>query len=363
MGRISLSTLLRAALIAAGVMATFESVATAGSITFLSPRQVAVRHSGGTLLRGGIKSMTDDEVVVNTTGGDKSVALSTVSSVIASDGSFKFLPMQETLDEFLAKSSSLRGVTILRDNAPGGAAGSTDTKTISTVSDGYAKSIGMQSPGSPRGGSSSGGFVQSDGFGGASQRPQQLARLEAPNIPELDPAVVRQLEEQRKQAELASKTPTFGVPGASTPTGPASSDLTFGRPAGQEIMICANPKCRKEVPGAKYGDKCPHCGMVWAKESAGDLLAQNPPNGSSTPSNGSPTPVSDPKNPFNKGPVQAAPGPAPAPMAVQQGQPPGAAAPVVGQAQGFSLETMPWWGKLVGFGASVVVLMWLWGRR
>jgi hypothetical protein len=354
MGHISSLKLLLAALIATGSMLSTDAVE-AGSMTFLAPRQGSVRHNGGTLLRGGIKSISDEEVVVVSSSGEKSVAMSTVTSVTSADGAVKFYPAQETLDEFLAKSAGMRGATIVRDSTPGGGRGAGDAKMIGTVSDAYAKSIGMQPASAPKASSSSGGFVQSGGFAGPSQRPQGLARLEAPSIPELDAATVAKMEQERKTAEADASAQKFALPGGGeVKVIPSSGNSRFALPAaGEEVLICSNPNCRKEVPGAKYGQKCPYCGVIWARESVADAVAANPPGSVSS------SPVVDPKNPFAKAP--AAPGPAAAALP-QPGAPP-PVTPVAAPPEGFSLETIPWWGKLLGFGASIMVLMWVMGRR
>jgi hypothetical protein len=349
MGHNSTPRRLSTPLIAAGLLAMISGRANAGSMTFLAPREVAVRHNGGSLLRGGIKVINDQEVVVGTARGEKSIALNAVTSVIAADGSFKFYPAQETLDEFLAKSASVRGVTIVRDSAPASTPGGPADPKIASVSSAYAKSIGMQPSGIPQASSSSGGFVQSGGFGGASQRPQALARLDAPSIPEVDPATVAKLEQERKAAQIEAATPKFALPGGSTiATTPPASGSNFALPGkSEEVLICSNPKCRKEVSGAKYGDKCPYCGVTWAAESAAEIAQ----NGSSAPA--------DPRNPFAKAPAAAQPAVAEAPLAPAPGQ----VVPAAAQPQGFSLETIPWWGKVLGFISSIVVLMWVLGRR
>jgi hypothetical protein len=208
--------------------------------------------------------------------------------------------------------------------------------------------IGMQPPANPQITSTGGGFQQSGGFAGASQRPQGLARFETPVIPEFDKATVAAMEEERKVAAIDAVTPKFALPGVTTTVKPAPSAA-----AGEEILICSNPKCGKEVRGAKYGDKCPHCGVIWAAQSGSELVA------SSTGST-----IVDPKNPFAKAGTGAAPN------AVQAGagQPGLAPAPplpdaAAAPAEGFNLETIPWWGKLLGFGASIMVLMFILGRR
>jgi hypothetical protein len=354
MGHNSTSKLLQAAVFAAGALLAFDGIAEAGSVTFLSPRDVMMRHSSGPV-RGQVKSMSTDEVVmILRTGLEKSYPMSGVTSIIAADKSFQFMPNQESFDEFLGKATNIRGVTVVRDDAAGGAANPGDTKSIGTVSDGYARAIGMQQAGTPQAGSSSGGFVQADGFAGSSQRPQKLARLDAPNIPELDRATVTQMEEVRKAKELEAATPKFALPGGGViPIQPTPSKGGFALPeAGEEVLICSNPNCQKEVPGAKYGQKCPHCGIIWSRTSAGDALAGAPLNGTSTP-------VVDPKNPFNR---PAAP-PQTAPIALPNVAAATPVSPVAVQPQGFTLETIPWWGKILGFGASIMVLMWVMGRR
>lgn len=336
----------RAALCAAAAVLAFHGMAQAGSLTFLSPREVVMRHNG-TPVRGQVKSMTSDEVVmILRSGVEKSYAMSGVASIIAADKSFQYMPNQESFDDFLAKAGSIRGVTVVRDESPDGATSAGgSTKMIGSVSDGYARAVGMQPSATPQAGSSGGGFVQSGGFAGSSQRPQALARLEAPEIAPLDPAAVSKLVEEKQTQGLAATTPKFALPGGTVAAvqPPASSD------ASEEVLICSNPNCQKEVRGAKYGQTCPHCGMIWAQQSNTEVIASTPVNGAA--------PVVDARNPFAR-----APAPQSAPVALPNTAVPAAVAPAAAP-QGFALETIPWWGKLGGFGASIMVLMWILGRR
>ncbi len=301
--------------------------------------------------------MTPDEVVVVLkTGVEKSYAMSAISSIVAADNSFKYFPAQETFDEFLAKSAAVRGVTIVRDETPDVPGGGTRTepRVLGGVSDGYARMIGMQPPATPQVTSTGGGFSQVGGFAGASQRPQGLARLEPPVIPELDGATVAVMEEQRKAAELEASTPKFALPGgAVAAVTPSSNNKPFALPAaGAEVLICSNPACQKEVPGAQYGQKCPHCGIIWASQSNSDALAAAAANPGG--------PLVDPRNPFAKSAPAAgnnAPHNAAAPAVLA---PPEAVAPA---AEGLNLENIPWWGKALGFGASILLLMFIMQRR
>lgn len=333
-----------------------QGASQAGSMTFLVPREVVLRHNGAPI-RAGMKSMSPDEVVVVLrTGVEKSYAMSAVTSVVAADKTFQYYPAQETFDEFLVKAALIRGVTIVRDDGAGSAGGSGaggDSKTLGGVSEGYARMIGMQPAAMARVTSSGGGFAQASGFAGASQRPQGLARLEPPVIPELDRAVVTALEQQRKAAEIEAATPKFALPGGGVaPVTPLGTGGSFALPpAGEEVLICSNSACGKEVPGAKYGQKCPHCGVTWAHQSTGDIIA--------SAGNSAAGPVVDPKNPFAKAP----PAPVPNAMAMPPQPMVAPAAAAAAPPEGLTLDTIPWWGKVLGFGASIMVLMWVLGRR
>ena len=163
------------------------------------------------------------------------------------------------------------------------------------------------------------------------------------------------MEETRKAKELDAATPKFALPGGGAiPVQPTTPKSGFAPPqAGEEVLICSNPNCQKEVPGAKYGQKCPHCGIIWSRTSNADAVAQVAVNGTSA------TPIVDPKNPFSR---PAAPPQTP-PIALPNGPAATPVVPAVVQPQGFTLETIPWWGKILGFGASIMVLMWVMGRR
>ncbi len=299
MGR--LSNKLRVSLVGLLLGTCGPQAAFAGSIKFFVPRDVTMRHNGSAI-HGVIKQIDDDEVVLMLrTGADKSYPLSAVTSIVAKDDSFKFYPAQESFDAFLERSANLRGATIVRE--PAAAAGSAGPggqgAAGSGVSDSYARSIGMQPAAKPESGAAGGGFVQSDGFAGASQRPQPLARLESPNIPELDTATVDAMKAEQKAITEKSASSGFALPGGgSIQVTPSSTKPggSFALPApGEEVLICSNPKCRKEVPGAKYGQQCPHCGIIWAAQSGAENIAQ-------AAASNTPLPV-DPKNPFANAPA------------------------------------------------------------
>ncbi|QDT53332.1 hypothetical protein Pan44_13480 [Caulifigura coniformis] len=323
-----------AILIAAVASFLAGSAAHGGSMTFLAPREGMVRHNGA-LIRGAITLITADQVVVTPRGGaETSYEMSGVTMISAADNSFKYYPAQETFDEFLAKSSKLQGVTIVRDAPEVGSAAK--TKNVAGASDGYARMIGMQPAATSQVTSSGGGFAQSGGFAGASQQPKALAKFDAPSIPELDADAVAAMERERSAA--GNDSAVTAVP----PTGQTPGS------AGEEVLICSNPACGKEVRGAKYGGTCPHCGIVWAQQPAAEIATSIPP--------GSSTPVTNPANPFAT--------PAATPFTVPVTPAPATTIPAVAaQPQGFSLETMPWWGKLLAFGASIMVLMFVMGRR
>jgi len=323
---------LPAVLIAAVASFLAGSSVIAGSMTFLAPREGTVRHNGA-LIRGAIKLITADEVVITPRGGvETSYEMAGVSMISAADNSFKYYPAQEMFDEFLAKSSKLQGVTIVRDATE--ATAPDKTKAVSGASEGYARMIGMQPAAAPQVTASGGGFAQSGGFAGASQRPKGLERFEAPTIPELDSASVAAMERERNSSGSDSVVAT---PAPQTPTA-----------ASEEVLICSNPACGKEVRGAKYGGTCPHCGLVWTQQPAADIAASLPV--------GSSTPATDPSNPFTT--------PAATPFGIPTTPAPVTTIPVApAQPQGFSLETMPWWGKLAAFGGSIMVLMFVMGRR
>ncbi|HVJ86659.1 MAG TPA: hypothetical protein VM452_13500 [Caulifigura sp.] len=341
-----------------GVIAMNANLAEAGSIRFLTPREVVLRHNG-TPIRAGLRSMTQDEVVVVLkTGLEKSYAMSAVNSISAADKTFQYYPSQETFDEFLTRSTNMRGVTIIRDDdsaAAGKPGTGNEAKPLGSASSGYARMIGMQPAASPQVASSGGGFVQANGFAGASQRPQGLARLETPVIPELDSPTVAAMEQERKAVIEANTKAPFALPGggavplATTPSKSGGSGFALP-PAGEEVLICSNPKCQKEVPGAKYGQTCPHCGIVWTQQSNLDALVSESANPSA--------PVVDPKNPFAKVIPVARPAPAMPPAPAPAVPDAAAVAP-----EGFSLEAIPWWGKLLVFFGSIMVLMFILGRR
>jgi hypothetical protein len=330
----------------------------AGSITFNVPRTVTIRQNGATPVRGMIRSMSPEEIVVRlNSGGERTFVTSEVTSVVSADNTFKYMPAQESFDDFLVRSASLKGVSISQDPANGASPGSAaPSKSIGGVSDAYARSIGMQPPPSPKSASASGGFAQSGGYAGAGQRPRGPAQLTAPTIPELDQKTVVAMEQERRAAEIEASTPKFALPGGATMpaspiTTPSGNNMTFALPAvTEEVFICSNPACGKEVRGAKYGDKCPHCGIIWAPQSNAEVAAAA----------GNGQPLVDPRNPFAK---PAQPGAAP-----QTGQPVAlpnqVPAPVaVAPSGGFDLQSLPWWGKALGFGGLILLLMFISQRR
>jgi hypothetical protein len=149
---------------------------------------------------------------------------------------------------------------------------------------------------------------------------------------------------------LASIGGTSGTVPTLQPTTPGSVTLPE-EPVEGETITCSNPKCKREVPGARYGQKCPFCGVLWAQPNT-DVIAKNGGPAGAGPDNGS--------NPFGKAPSPAGTAPAGGGVATAVKTPGGS---TVTANTGFGIDSVPWWGKIAGFAGLMFVLWFMTQRR
>lgn len=327
----------RCAVFAAAISSSVAFFANAEDrMEFRPARDASVRlitNSG--MVKGQLKSIAADQVIViMKDDSEKVIPMTNVRIISTNDKTFTYSPAQEPFDE-LIKRPRLQGVTIHRGGG-GSAAGSDDT-------DDPDEAISSKRPNGPPGVfaqfsgfganakagplSNSGGFVTQDGFAGASVRPGS-------HKPKLDTAALATIVGPGSQ----NANPATGGPAEVKPEG-----KLIGKPG--ETVICSNPKCRKSVTNARYGDTCPHCGVIWLQQSSTELIASTKPG-----NNGS---AASTANPFGSGDNSAGAAAAATPVT----------SPTVVTSGGFSIETVPWWGKIAGFGGLLAVLWFVSQRR
>jgi hypothetical protein len=304
----------------------------ADQLEFVPPRDVNIRMANGSLTKAKLKSILPTSIIVsNRDGSEKELSIATVRTVSTSDNSFNYAPAQETFEKLATRAQKIQGVTLRTRAVAGSAASEKATSTADLSGDKgpngppaiYAAMIGLAPKALPEMSSGSAGFVTSSGFGGPNLRPHTHSALDTSAVASMTGL---------------SNRPPAGMPGA---VKPAERELV-GKPG--EHVYCSNPKCKKEVHDAHYGDECPYCHIIWAKEDAPAMVAVNP-SGAGSETGGS--------SPFGAAvsATTTTPGAKTTPGAV----------PIVNP--GFSLETVPWWGKVGGFGAMLFVLWFLSQRR
>jgi hypothetical protein len=327
-----------AARVLAIILALSATSVAEDSVTFLVPRDAFLfTNSGRVPVR--VKSITASEaIVIIKDGSEKAFPLTSFNVLQGADGSFKFSPAKQTFPELLDHMSKIGGVNVVRSS------GSVDSGDYAVgraeppnPQRAYAQAIGMQTVVPSSAGGASGGFAANGGFAGPSLRPQPLARFELPANLDTDAGA-------NAGARQPAEPATGSKPGAPSIARSGSATAT------EDILICSNPKCGKEVPGAKYGEKCPYCGALWAAQSTAEIAANSTPGST----------YYDPKNPFARSPgAQPENGQPAAPAPHVLPTPP----TVVQAPAEFSLETLPWWGKLGCFAGAILVLWFVTQRR
>jgi hypothetical protein len=327
-----------ALLLAAITFAVLPRANAEDRMDFNPVREANVRLTSGASVKGQLKSIAADQVIVIMTKDDseKVIPMANVRVISTNDKSFTYSPAQESFDKLIERPR-LQGVTIQRgvgstasgDNANGDDARSSASKSPNNPPEVFAQfsGLGGKSKAGPL--SSTGGFAAQDGFAGQSVRPGKKPKLDTSALASIVGAPSSASGEPSSSGASATKTP----------------GKLIGKPG--ETIYCSNPKCKKQVTDARYGDKCPHCGVLWLQQSTTDLIASS---GSSAAGG-----TSNPANPFGDGGGAAAAGGNLAGNA--------AASPTVVTSGGFSIESVPWWGKLVGFGGLIAVLWFVSQRR
>jgi hypothetical protein len=329
-------------LAAIAVAAAFPAIAE-DRIEFSPLREVNVRLTSGAMVRGQLRSIAADQVVVvmKKDDAEKIIPITSVKIISTNDKSFTYSPAQESFKELIERPK-LQGVTIHRSATPsasGDDASGDDTTTSASKRpnsppDVFAELSGLGAEAKSSSITSSGGFFAQNGFAGASVRPGKK--------PKLDTTALASIADPTASALNPASVGTSGTAAG----GGKSTGKPIGKPG--ETIICSNPLCRKEVPGARYGEQCPHCKIIWLEQSAVESIASaGSSNGASAASKG---------NPFGSGG-----------NGQQGGGGAAAGAPVVSPtvvtSGGFSIESVPWWGKLVGFGGLIAVLWFVSQRR
>jgi hypothetical protein len=329
-------------LLAPGVLSAEER------LVFEPPRDANIRMGNGSLVKGRIKSIWPGSLVYLLKDQiEHEVPLSAIRVISTNDRSFQYAPAQEPFEKLAGRTRLPQGVTLQDDEGPTtGQSGSSDGAGAGGGASGgpnypprvYASMVGLKTESPPQELGESGGFLTSNGFGGASSRPMPPARIDT-----------RQIASLLNSAEsTAASPPVKTSPPLRTQGGPpVLPSAAASRPG--ETIICSNPDCRKEVPGARYGQSCPFCGTLWLAESAAETLAANtPPAAGGQVVSGNPFGVTPQTPPSNVTPVTA-------------GTTPGGSTVVTGT--GFSIESVPWWGKIGAFAGLMFVLWFVSQRR
>lgn len=307
-------------------------------LEFKPPREATARLQDGGTTRGQLKSISASQIVIvlrdNT---EREIALPKVRSVSANDKSFTYSPAQEDFSKLLERAQKIQGLFITRDAGTGTAAtddsgagaGAPRGGAPNRIPNVYATAIGLAPEETPAPVNGTSGFDAQRGFAGVSLRAQPPAPL--------DTAAVASL--QGASGSVPSTT--------SVKTTPPAVPLVIARPG--EKIYCSNPDCGKEVPSAKYGEKCPHCGIIWAAESSTDVIARTTPGNTGGPAASG--------NPFGAAPNQENTAAAVTTAASTPG------GSEVTTSSGFSIDSVPWWGKIAGFAGLMFVLWFVAQRR
>lgn len=320
-----------------GVLCLFTGrMASAGDrVEFRLLRDVTVRLTNGSGVRGKLKSISEQDVVVLMKDDeDKVIPIENVRTLQTNDSSFKYTPASGEFEKLVARVPKIQGATIQRDPAGAATEGEESTASKSTGEGPggppavFARMSGFGKPPSSSKVASSGGIIAVDGFAGANLGPQEKVKL--------DTTAVATLMHKAAAASGAAEAATRPA----APKGPL-----VGKPG--ETVLCANPKCGKPVLSARYGEKCPHCGVTWVQEAAADVIAKGGSSGGVQPVGG---------NPFGNGSSN---------NSAQAGQAASVTptSPTVAAPQSFNLEAVPWWGKAAGFAGLLAVLWFVSQRR
>jgi len=316
------------------------SIATArgeDAVVFRPIRDVTVQLTNQSAIKGKLKRITATSVIVSLRdGSQKELGVDTVRTVKTNDGRFAYSPAQEPFEKLAVRIKGLQGATIERTSVQPGVRAGDDSPKGTRPNSPPALFAAMS--GFTGGVKSAGGdFSIKNGFAGSNMRPREQSPIDMDAV-----AFVTGLE------AAAIRPPAISP----KPNGTAGQHLD---PRG-EITICANPACGKQVYGAKYGDKCPHCGIVWLAQSNAEVVAAEKSVAHAAP--GAAVAVVDRKgNPFGSSASQVIPPPAPAVNS-------GAAGPMtVVSSTGFDINSVPCWGKIGGFAGLIFVLWFVSQRR
>ncbi|MBX3443542.1 MAG: hypothetical protein KF774_14135 [Planctomyces sp.] len=321
--------------------------AQAAELVFLPVREASLRLASGSIVRGDLKSVASDVVTLRLRdGSEKTYPIPDVRTISSNDKAFSWSPAQETFAKLVERADRIQGVSIsgaasADSNASQGNDAARGRRPASPPAV-FAERAGFAEPPQETGTSGQAGFVAVGGFPGPSQRPRERAVI--------DPSTVASLD---VPAESDRALATFGetrTPAAAT----RNSATGVSTDVPKNAVICTNPACGKAVVGGKYGDRCPHCGVVWVAQSSGDLIASG-----AVPSQNSGT-VANSSNPFG-GPARPAGGGGDGAAAVANPATPGGT--TVTTTSGFDLEGIPWWGKIGGFAALMFGLWFVSQRR
>lgn len=308
------------------------------AVVFRPVRDVTIQLTNQSAVKGKLKRITATSVIVSLRdGSQKELSIDTVRTVKTNDNRFAYSPAQEPFEKLAVRIKGLQGATIERTGVPPGARAGDDSPKGTRPNSPPALFAAMS--GFTGGGTQSAAedFSIKNGFAGANMRPREQSPIDMDAV-----AFVTGLE------AAANRPPSISP----KPIGTAGQNLG----ADGEITICANPACGKRVYGAKYGDKCPYCGIVWLEHSNAEVVAAEK---SVAHAGSAPTAAAgDQKgNPFASGANQVIPPPAPA---VNTGA---VGATTIVTSTGFDINSIPWWGKIGGFGGLIFVLWFVSQRR
>lgn len=324
-----------------------SSIAGNERIEFDPPREVSVRQTTRVVVRGELLAVSRRVALIQLEGRGAElgkqipVNMKTVSVLRTTDGEFQYTKGDD-FAELVDFAVRLDGVTIADDRI---AYGSTDnnvefpgaapnTPPPNRPPGAGPRAMRSTQPSGRPGGFGSGGFGNR-GFGGSRPGTGQPVGT-VPGAGSSTTAMPAQGSTPSTPSSNGFGTPpaNAGESSESSPAEPATSNAFSSGPT--EIIVCGN--CMKDVPvTAANGEKCPHCGILWAEPiyvpPATTAVAHN----SAAPAQSGYGTTAQPAH----GVVR--PGAA-APQAPQQ-LPPPPAAPVGSGMQDFDLATMPIWMK------------------